>query len=169
MSSTTVELGPVLSGHPAPSFTTVAPGPAFVSPTARDRPSSHTQAINKIYLAYISIVERSWEYICEGWLKLQELGNAFRRACASRCTRALENLRSHLLICWTKLRTHLKYLRQRCTLSAWLGVSSALVIGGISLRYAYVSIVLAEWTAKKEFQQLCQSLNVCPCFKIPKI
>ena len=57
--------------------------------------------------------------------------------------------------------------RDKLSLSGWLGVILSLAMGIFGLRYAYQSRVLAyqsmklaEWTAKKDFIEMCLSMNV---------
>ena len=97
----------------------------------------------------------------ECWSKLQELGNTIRRKYALQYARALEIICGHFSTRGTELARSLNSLRQRCTISAWLGIVATLVLGGAGLRYAYVSMAIAKWGATKEFQEHCQSLKVC--------
>lgn len=53
------------------------------------------------------------------------------------------------------------------SLSGWVGVVVSLIMGIFALRYAYQSkaiasqsLKLAEWSAKKEFLEMCLNVNV---------
>ena len=95
------------------------------------------------------------------YLKMPEgFENAFGRFGGLNYSRALENIRVWLLKYFTEFIDILATIRQRYLLSTWLGILIALAVGSTTLRYAYVTIKLAEWTARKDFQEYCQSQKV---------
>lgn len=77
---------------------------------------------------------------------------------------ALAGLSSPL---WSRLEQIWHATRDKLSLSGWLGVIVSLAVGVLALRYAYQSEVLAyksvklaEWTAKKDFLEICLNMNV---------
>lgn len=57
-------------------------------------------------------------------------------------------------------------MREKLSLSGWLGLIVSLIVGVLALQYAYQSQVLAyksmklaEWTAKKDFLEMCLNMN----------
>lgn len=77
--------------------------------------------------------------------------------------RTLTNVQSGMSKCWTQVQGLGATARQKCSLSIWLGIAATVVIGGLGLRYAYVqqilayqSMRLAEWTAMKDFKEICR-------------
>ena len=92
----------------------------------------------------------------------------FDHSAFTRCRRALEYVWACLEIAWAKLQDIWNTTRRKFTLSTWLAISISVIVGGLGLRYAYVQVVLgyealrlAEWTAKKDFWELCQEQRVC--------
>ena len=78
---------------------------------------------------------------------------------------------------WPRIENVWRAMRDSLSLPGWLGVTATLATGILALRYAYQSQVLAyrsmklaEWTAKKDFLEMCQLANVCftllVCFTI---
>lgn len=68
---------------------------------------------------------------------------------------------------WSRLKVIWRATRDKMALSGWLGVIVSLVVGIPALLYAYQSRVLAdksmklaEWTAKKDFLEMCLNVNV---------
>lgn len=165
--STRIELQSLPSVQPAATSVAITQDSESATPTARPRPSRVTQIIGNLYVQYTIAVECVQKYISGWWLKLHALVDAIWWNCAWNCTGALEHLRASLLKCWSKLTCSLSAIRQKYTPSTWLGVIIALVVGGPSVRYAYVSSRLGVWTASKDFHEHCQSLKVSRCSNIP--
>lgn len=77
--------------------------------------------------------------------------------------KSLRNCLSQIPKFWSALHQLGAAARQRCSVSTWLGITATFVIGGLGLRYAYQqqmlasqSMKLAEWTARKDFWEVCQ-------------
>lgn len=75
---------------------------------------------------------------------------------------------------WHSMQNAAHILVEKLSLSGWLGLLASLAMGILALRYAYDSQVLAyqqvklaEWTAKKDFLELCQSSEVRSRISIP--
>ena len=154
--SSTIELEPISSGQYVATSSAFESVAEDSSPSAQDRP---TPATENVFARAVKRVQK-WFLACRS--KLQRPGSAIRRGWELIRTRAFESLCACLLGYWTKLQKCLTSLGQRYTILTWLGVVVTLVIGGVSLRYAYVSIRLAEWTARKDYQEICRGLSVCP-------
>ena len=156
--SSTIELQGVPSGYSVAAGVTIEQRSATATLSAQDPPSNHNDTV-------INTSERAgepvWKYLIEYLSKLQGLCDTIRRRNAVQYTKAVGDLRAFLSKCWTKLAKSLKHLWMSHKMSTWLGVALTLVVGGASLRYAYVAMKIAEWTAAKDFHELCQSLNVC--------
>lgn len=165
--STTIELQPLPSVQPANTSVVITQDLESATPTAQPRPLRVIRTIDNLYVHYKRAAERVWKYISRWWLKLHALVEAIWWNCAWNCTGALEHLRASLLKCWSKLTSSLSTIRHKYTPSTWLGVMIALVVGGPSVRYAYVSSRLGVWTASKDFHEHCQSLKVSRCSNIP--
>ena len=157
--SSTIKLQAVSSGQCAAAPSACEVPAAASSRSTHDRPSNPTSATETVYVRYTRAVKRLQKWFLACWSKLQELRSAIQRRWD--LMRAFESLCSYIVECGTRLQKCLTSLGQRYTLATWLGVAVTLVIGGVSLRYAYVSIKLAEWTARKDFQESCRSLSVC--------
>ncbi len=160
--STTIELTPICMGQTVATSDTlviVAQSSASAPRSLEGRPSNPIQAIDNVGIYYTRALKRFQKCLSVCWSKLKNLYEAIRQKCAMRNMRALGRL--CLSKCWTKLQKNLISLGQTYTLPTWLGVMMTLIIGGVSLRYAYMSIELAEWTARKDYYEICQSLNVC--------
>lgn len=102
--------------------------------------------------------------------------NAFTRCVRARCRRTLEHVWACLEIAWATLQDIWDTTRRKFTLSNWLAISISVIVGGLGLRYACVQIVLsyealrlAEWTARKDFWELCQEQKVCRPFVISHV
>ena len=158
--STTIEIQPISLVHPTVTSITVEQSSESQTPSTQPRPSRQTQVLNSLHVQYTRAMEQIRTYTSGCWLKLQGLVSAVQGKCALQYTRASEKLRTWLLKCWPKLKSSTSTIRRKCTPSTWLAIMITLIIGGVSLRYAYVSIRLAEWTARKDFHELCQSLEV---------
>ena len=156
--SSTIELQEVSSGYPVATDITVAQRSATATLSAQDRPSNHNNTVINTSQRAEKVV---WRYLIEYLSKLQKLCNTIHWRDAVQYTEAVENFRAFPSKCWTKLATSLTHLGIKYELSTWLGVALTLVVGSASLRYAYVAMKIAEWTAAKDFYELCQSLNVC--------
>lgn len=68
---------------------------------------------------------------------------------------------------WSRFKGIWHATRNKLSLSGWLGVMVSLAVGIPALRYAYQSQILAyksmklaEWTAKKDFLDICLNMNV---------
>ena len=156
--SSRIELQGVPSGSSIAADVPMEQRSANATLSAQDGPSNHNDTV-------INTSERAgkpvWKYLIEYLLKLQELCNTIRWRDALQYTKAVENLSAFLSKCWTKLARSLTHLWMSHKLPTWLGVALTLAAGSASLRYAYVTMKIAEWTAAKDFHELCQSLNVC--------
>lgn len=92
------------------------------------------------------------------------------RHCWLKFKQALAYIASGLSKCWAQVRTYSTAIRQKCSLSVWLAIATSVIIGAVGLRYAYVqqilayrSLTLAEWTAAKDFRELClQNVQAVP-------
>ena len=158
--STTIELSPISMGHTVATSGISAwdsQGPASAPRSSQDRTLNPTQAIDNVDVRYLRAVKRFQKCLSACWLKIKTLGHAIGRNCVLQNMDALGNLCACLSKCWTRLQKNLISI----ALPTWMAVIMTLIIGGASLRYAYMTIELAEWTAKKDFHELCQSLNVC--------
>ena len=85
----------------------------------------------------------------------------------ARCRRTLEVVWACLEIAWAKLQNIWNATGRKLAWSTWLAISISIIVGGLGLRYAYVQTVLsyealklAEWTARKDFGELCQEQMV---------
>lgn len=93
--------------------------------------------------------------------------SAFTQCMCARCRRAFKYVWACLEIAWAKLQDTFDATRRKFTLSTWLAISISVIFGGLGLRYAYIQIVLsyeglrlAQWTARKDFWQICQEQRV---------
>ena len=94
--------------------------------------------------------------------------NAITRCMCRQCKRAFEYVWACLGIARAKLQVISTATRRKYTLSTWLAISISVIVGSLGLRYAYVQIVLsneslklAQWTARKDFWEICSVQKVC--------
>ena len=102
--------------------------------------------------------------------------SASTQCICARCRSLLEYVWACLEIAWTKLQDIWNATRRKPILSTWLAISISIIVGGLGLRYAYVQMVLsnealrlAEWTARKDFWELCHEQRVCRPFIISHV
>ena len=93
---------------------------------------------------------------------------AITRCKYRQCERAFESVRACIVIARAKLQVIYTATRRRYALSTWLAISISIIIGSLGLRYAYVQVVLsneslrlAQWTARKDFWEICSVQTVC--------
>ena len=68
-----------------------------------------------------------------------------------------ENLQIRPSKCWAAFKEILATIRQRYLVPAWLAILVTLILGVVSLLDPHESLELAKWTARKDFQEDCQS------------
>ena len=94
--------------------------------------------------------------------------SAITRCMCRQCKGAFEYVWACLVIARAKLQVIYTATRRKYTLSTWLAISISIIVGSLGLRYAYVQILLsneslrlAEWTARKDFWEICSAQKVC--------
>ena len=74
----------------------------------------------------------------------------------------METISSRVSTYSSQVQDWITIARQKCSLLTWLGIAATVIIGASGLRYSYVqqmlaveSTRLAEWTARKDFREIC--------------